>query len=245
MLVGQRGGQDSLLLAGIFKLMKSGTTVQPEERIVMPDYVNLFEFALADINGDGAQEIVAINSADRLYVIRPDGSVLWVSEDYYGGTSRYIGENYDQVGRVGLDINSTPSSDVIGREGSGKRIYIPSRIIIMDVNGDGKDDVIVNKNFSYASRHVENYKRFKTGEIYAMTWNGIALSDIWQTKKIDGYIPDFQFLPLADKENRAKLFVGLVLSTGWTSTFSEGESTILMYDVELAGEKESAKDAKN
>jgi hypothetical protein len=236
-LLGQRGGQSSLLLAGIYRLMKSGTTVQPEQRLVMPDYVNLFEFVLADVNQDGAHEVVAINRADRLYVVRPDGSVLWVSEDYYGGTSRYIGEDYDLVGRVGIDIDSGDSSDAIGMEGSGKRIYIPSRLIVMDVNGDGKDDVIVNRNLSYASRHVENYKRFKSSEIHAMSWNGIALAQIWQTKKIDGYIPDFQFLRLPDQQNRAKIFVGLVLSTGWTSSFTGGESTMLMYEVDLAGEK--------
>jgi hypothetical protein len=244
-LVGQRGGQDSLLLAGIFRLMRSGEEVVPEERIVMPDYINLFEFALADVNNDGGQEIVAISRADRLYVVRPDGSVLWVSEEYYGGTSRYIGEDYDLVGRVGVDVNSTPSSEIIGREGSGKRIYIPSRIIIMDVNGDGIDDVVVNKNLSTASRHVEGYKRYKSSEIYAMTWNGIALNEIWQTKKIAGYIPDFQFLTMQDTDNRAELYVGLVLSTGWTSSFRGGESTILMYDIELAGEKEPAQQTEN
>jgi hypothetical protein len=244
-LAGQRGGQDSLLLAGIFRLMKSGTTVMPEARIAMPDYINLFDFALADVNGDGAHEIVAISKADRLYVVKPDGSVLWVSEEYYGGTSRYIGEDYDLVGRVGLDVDSTPTSEVIGREGSGKRMYISSRLIIMDVNGDGNDDVIVNKNLSVASRHIENYKRFKSSEIYALGWNGIALGEIWQTKKIDGYIPDFQFLPVPEQENKAKLFVGLVLSTGWSSSFMGGESTMLLYDVELAENKESGEQSKN
>jgi len=244
-LLGQRGGQSSLLLAGIFRLMKTGTTVQPEQRLIMPDYVNLFEFALADVNQDGSNEIVAISRADRLYVVRPDGSVLWVSDEFYGGTSRYIGEAYEQIGRVGLDINSTPTSDVIGKEDSGKRLYIPSRIIPMDVNRDGNDDVIVNKNLSTASRHVENYKKFNTSEIYALGWNGIALGELWKTKKIDGYIPDFQFLPVPGTENRAKLFVGLVLSTGWTSSFTGGESTLLMYDVELAGEKKQEEPAAN
>jgi len=245
MLVGQRGGQSSLLLAGIYRLMRSGTAVQPEERIVMPDYVNLFEFALADVNGDTTNEIVAISRAYRLYVVRPNGTVLWVSDEFYGGTSRYIGEDYELVGRKGLDVNSMSSADVIGMDGSGKRIYIPSRIIVMDVNGDGKDDVIVNKNISTASRHVENYKSFKTSEIHALAWNGIALGQIWQTKKIDGYIPDFQFLPLSERENSTTLFVGLVLSTGWTSSFGAGESSILMYDIELAGEKEAAGATKN
>ena len=142
-LVGQRGSQDSLLVAGIFKLMKNGSKVMPAERIVMPDYVNLFEFVLADVTGNGKHEIVAISRADRLYVIRPNGSVLWVSDENYSGTSRYIGEDYDSVGRVGLDINSTPTNEIIGSEGSGKRKYIPTRMITMDVNNDGITDVVV------------------------------------------------------------------------------------------------------
>jgi TolB-like protein len=244
-LIGQRGGEDSLLLAGIFRLMKNGSTVLPQERFVMPDYVNLFDFALADLDGDGKREIVAINTADRLYVIRPNGAVLWVSDEFYGGTSRYIGEDYALIGRKGLDLNSTLPKDITTKESIGIRMYIPSRLVIVDVNNDGKDDVIVNKNLSYASRHVENYKRFQSSQIYAMMWNGIGLAEIWQTKKIDGYIPDFQFLPLPEQENRARLYVGLVLSTGWTSSFTGGESTMLLYDVELAGKKETEGDSKN
>ncbi|MDH3392150.1 MAG: VCBS repeat-containing protein, partial [Desulfobulbaceae bacterium] len=243
-LVGQRGSKSSLLVAGIYRLMKNGSKVMPEERIVMPDYVNLFDFVLADVTGDGAREIIAISKADRLYVIRPNGYVLWVSDDNYGGTSRYIGEDYDQVGRVGIDINSASSSDVIGKEGSGKRIYIPSRMTVMDLNNDGITDVVVNKNISYA-RNVENYKQVKSSEMHAMSWNGIALSQIWKTQKIDGYVPDFQLLPLPDREKRATLFVGLALSTGWTSSFSKRESTILTYDIELAGEKDAAGVPKN
>ncbi|MDX1776566.1 MAG: FG-GAP-like repeat-containing protein [Desulfobulbales bacterium] len=236
-LVGQRGGQDALLRPGIFRLMQNGSKVIPEGRLTMPDYINLFEFALGDVTGDGAYEVVAISRADRLYVVRPDGSVLWVSDEFYSGTSRYIGEDYDLVGRVGLDVDSLHSSQVDGIEGSGKRKYIPSRLVITDVNGDGRDDVIVNKNFATASRHVENFKHFKSGEIHAMSWNGIALGQLWQTKKIDGYIPDFQFLPLQNGNNRAKLYVGLVIASGWTGSFVGGESTILTYDIELAREK--------
>ena len=114
----------------------------------------------------------------------------------------------------------------------------------MDVNKDGISDVVVTKNISYV-RHLENFKAVKSSEIHAMSWNGIALSGIWQTRKIDGYVPDFQFLPVQDKENMAKLFVGLELSRGWTGTFTKGESTILTYDIELAGEKEAQEEEKN
>jgi TolB-like protein len=244
-LVGQRGGNDSVLVAGIFRLMRNGKKLQPQERLVMPNYVNLFDFSMADITGDGNIEIVGISRADRIYVVRRDGSVLWVSDNYYSGTRRYIGEAYEQFKRIGLDVDSTPSYDVIGKEGSGKRIYIPSRMIVMDVNHDGRDDIIINRNVSTASRVMENFKRYKTGEIRGMTWNGIGMTDIWQTKKIDGYIPDFQFLSMPGNDNTARLYVGLVLrSSGWSSAFIDGNSTILMYDIELAGEKDSDETTK-
>jgi TolB-like protein len=244
-LVGQRGGNDSVLVAGIFRLMRNGKKLQPQERLIMPNYVNLFDFAMADVTGDGNIEIVGTNSADRMYVVRRDGSVLWVSDNYYSGTRRYIGEDYELYGMKGLDINSTPDYDVIGKEGSGKRIYIPSRMIVMDINQDGKDDIIVNRNVSSASRVMENFKRYKSGEIHALTWNGIGMTEIWQTKKIDGYIPDFQFLTMPGNENAAQLFVGLVLrSSGWAKAFIDGNSTLLMYNVELAGEKDKNEQAE-
>ena len=246
-LVGQRGGQDSTLRSGIFRLMRSGKKLQPQERLIMPNYINLFDFSMADVTGDGNIEIVGISIADRLYAVRPDGSVLWVSDNYYSGTRRYIGEAFEQneISKFEYDIDTAPSYLVTGKEGSGKRIYIPSRMIVMDVNQDGKDDIIVNKNLSTASRVMQNFKRYKSGEIHALTWNGIGLTDIWQTKKIDGYIPDFQFLRMPGNDNTARLYVGLVLrSSGWSSSFIDGDSTVLMYDVGLAGEKDSDETAK-
>ena len=44
-----------------------------------------------------------------------------------------------------------------------------------DDDNDGTDEILIIKNMSYASRHVEGYKRFKSGEIHALSWNGIAL----------------------------------------------------------------------
>ena len=96
-----------------------------------------------------------------------------------------------------------------------------------------------------ASRVMQNFKRYKSGEIHALTWNGIGMTEIWQTKKIDGYIPDFQFLSMPGKENMAQLYVGLVLSSsGWSNAFVDGDSTHLMYNVELAGEKDKNEQAE-
>ena len=142
------------------------------------------------------------------------------------------------VGREGLDLDSTHASNVdTNKESSGKRIYIPSRIIILDANNDGIDDIVVNKNLYYA-RYLQNYKEVKSSEIHAMTWNGLGMVDIWHTSKIDGYTPDFQLLQVKG-EKKAQLFVGVALSGGWAGSLGKSESTLLTYDIELSGEKDS------
>jgi hypothetical protein len=69
------------------------------------------------------------------------------------------------------------------------------------------------------------------------------MTQMWQTKKIDGYVPEFQML-LQEEKKTAKLYVGLVLAQGWTDAFSGGESTILSYDIDLSGKKEDSEEPK-
>ena len=106
-----------------------------------------------------------------------------------------------------------------------------------DVNGDGQQDVIINKNLSTSSRLFENMKNYPSGEIHALSWNGIALSELWRTKKIDGYIVDYLLRPAADKKS-AELLVGLVLGSSSIDLFSDQTSTMLIYQLDFTKKQE-------
>ena len=221
-LAGQRGDFDRVVAPGISRLDVSGGKVKATSSLAVPSKVNLFDFTIADLDNDGSKEIIAIDQDDQLQVLRSAGSLLWKSGEYYGGTTRFVG-------------GPPPTADqheLIGQE-KYDRIYIPSRIIVRDVNGDGFADVLVNKNISISSRLFKNMKNYPSGEIHALTWNGIGLTELWRTRKIDGYISDYLLRPNAEKTG-AELLVGLILPTNLIDVFSEHTSTVLMYQLDFS-----------
>ncbi|MGW8160659.1 MAG: FG-GAP-like repeat-containing protein [Desulfobulbales bacterium] len=220
-LIGQRGfSYEEPAMPGIFRLQLNGGNLVPGEQLTLPPQVNLFDFSLADLNSDGAAEIVVMTQDYKLQVLDAGGRRLWQSSEYYGGTSRYIGE---------LD-----SSMALPQSGDtkGTRIYIPGRIIITDLNSDGRPEVIVNRNISTASRVLAYYKNFDSGEIHALGWNGIGLAELWHTRKIDGYVVDYQLVQQQAQQGEIPvLYAGVVLHGGSFDIFTSKESTVLMYNL--------------
>lgn len=221
-LLGQRPAVSSPIMPGVFRLdlLKGGLV--KGAAVQLPEWVNVFDFSIADLDNDGSKEIVAIDQFDRLIVAKQSGTTLWKSDDFFGGTNRFIG------GRKPLEEQrADETGDYEGR------IYIPSRIVIADLNKDGIVDVLINKNLSSSSRLFKNMKNYPSGELHALTWNGIALTEIWRTRKIDGYIADYLLRP-DKKEPTAELLVGLVLRQGDMDLLSSKNSTVLMYNLDFS-----------
>lgn len=168
-------------------------------------------------------------------VLTQSGKVLWTSDDYYGGTTRFIGgQSFDEINK---DLEH-------GRD-EGARLYIPARIVIRDVNNDGLPDVIVNKNLSSSSRILARSRSYPSGEIHALTWNGISLTELWRTRKIDGYIADYQLgvvKTVEAKEGKgqtisAELNVGVVLNSSGFDILSKADSAVLTFPLQLTGDE--------
>ena len=80
-------------------------------------------------------------------------------------------------------------------------------------------------------------KNYPAGEIHALTWNGLGLTEMWRTKKIDGYIVDYLLRPNADKKG-AELMVGIILDSSPLDLFSEQTSTMLIYQLDFSKKQE-------
>ena len=231
-LVGQKSSMNQILSRGLYRLTLSGATLLKGEKIDVRG-VNLFEFEMADLDGDGKNEIIAVSQADKLMVLRPNGATLWLSDEYYGGTTRFIGGESAEDSMRNLEHGS-----------DSPRIFLPARIIVRDVNNDGQLDVVINKNPTNMSRIMARYRSYPSGEIQALTWNGIGLTELWRTRKIDGYIADYVLGPInsitvSDKEGKetqksmAELHVGLVLSSGGINILNDSRSTVLTFPLEI------------
>jgi TolB-like protein len=228
-LVGQAAGLIAVT-EGIFVLTVKNGSLSGQERLPLPAKVNLFNFAYADLDGDGQHEVVALDDSFKLQVIR-GGSVAWKSEERFAGTKRYVGGEPRMMPGTGPRNNEV---DGVGER--YKEIYIPSRILIADVDRDGGDDIILNLNPSTLTTVMPRLIQYMSGTMVGLKWNGLGLEEMWRTRKIDGYVVDYQVKSQTMKLKEGEedeLFIGVVLNSGTFEALASDESTVVIYPFEF------------
>jgi hypothetical protein len=69
------------------------------------------------------------------------------------------------------------------------------------------------KNLSSTARLFKNIKLFTSSEVYNLEWDGLGLVENWKTRKINGYVADYQFKDI-DNDGQNEIVLALILSTG-------------------------------
>lgn len=236
-LAGQSGGLDIPYTPGIYEMEIENNSLKKSAKLPVPPKVNLWNFSMADLDQDGKVEIIAIDQYDRLKVMLTSGRQMWKSDEHFGGSLLYVGG--PSPTSMSTEVNKYDEPPDGEEEKSIDRIYIPSRILVEDLNSDNLPDIIINKNLSTASRMLRNLKNYPSGEIHGLSWNGIGMNELWRTQKIDGYIPSYQLVPDKEDSNKALLYVALIMRTGWLDIFQAQESTLLIYQLDFAKEEQS------
>ena len=223
-------GQSSALVAvvpGLYQLSYTGKTLVRQERLPIPGDVNLFNFAYADLDGDGQHEIVALDESFKLMVIK-GGSLTWRSIERFAGTKRFLGGEPAMMETTRPNVNE----EVDGIGDKYLETYVPSRILITDVDNDGVDDIILNRNPETLSTVTPRMIQYQSGTMVGLKWNGIGLEELWRTRKIDGYVIDYQVKSQVLKvgpENEDEMFVGLILNAGTFDSLVGDKSTVVIY----------------
>ncbi len=208
-LAGQQGGSDYPVKPGIYQLTVGDGELVKGEKLAIPEAVNLFDFVLGDFTGDGQTEIAVQSQDDHLYLYNKNGDVLWEGAADFGHTSRYIG----------------PASASLGDQ---ENLQVPTRLVALDLNGDGRQELVAMKNPSGLGTIMRTVGSFVGGSIDIMAWNGITFNEYWSTGPIGSYIASYQ---LEATEGRLYLALinkskGLILSTMRSTVASYGLANI-------------------
>ncbi len=253
-LVGQKRGLEKteLVKAGIYLLsLDANSNIVQGEQLPLPAGVNLFDFVYADLDGDGGQEIVSIDKKERLKVFNRANELLWVSKKTYGGSLTYLGPS-----RGGAVNDQDRKNFTIDEDVDRELIFVPGRLVVADVDSDGRQEIVVNQNTLSSMSFLEKMRIYNDGVIAGLTWDGSAMNEAWRTGTFRGYIAGFGFSVLnksAEKEKIAKpgdkkqdnnkttigLYVGHLPSSG---TFigllpGVGETQLTAYDLEFTSGK--------
>jgi hypothetical protein len=217
-LLGQTRGMDQPFNTPIHEIVWEEGKYKEGKKMKIPLGLSVYGLTMDNL-GTGGEKIIALDNYDYLNIYEPTdlplmnlnrlgGSPLRVykSDDNYGGSNTVI-EN------LSLSIDA-----------EYKWTYINSRILTTE-GKDGKREIIIVKNLSAVGRVLKNVKMFTSSEIYDLEWDGLGLVENWKTRKISGYVADYQLKDI-DNDGQKQIVLALVLSVG---TSLQEKSVIVCY----------------
>jgi hypothetical protein len=176
----------------------------------IPQGLSIYGLTMDKLDASGAERVIALNSDDYLCIfeqtMKPLSKVL-----VFGGSDEFVWKSEETFG--GSNTSIEPVNRTQSGESDIQTYFINSRIITYDTNRDGKREIIIPKNISSSSRMFQNLKLFTSAEVHDLEWDGLGIVESWKTKKINGYIADFQFKDI-DNDGENDIVLALVLSTG-------------------------------
>ena len=193
----------------------------------IPVGLSVYGLTLDRIGTSGQEKVITLSQDDYLYVYdqtdKPlsklavfggSNELIWKSEDVYGGSNTYI----DPFGGGPRTIS----------ENEPMGSYINLRILTYDTNNDGKREIIIVKNISPTARTFQRIKLFTSAEVYNLEWDGMQMVENWRTKKITGYVADYEFKDI-DNDGENEVVLCLVVSSAGAVT--KGRSIIVSYSL--------------
>ncbi|MBN1254393.1 MAG: VCBS repeat-containing protein [Deltaproteobacteria bacterium] len=175
------------------KKVKVGKRLKTGDKGPLPKEVEwIYAFTSGRLTDPEATAFLVADEMDTVRLLDEKGDFLWKSGDDMGGSDNYIDRP-----TVLADSRGNPNP-------FSRRLYIPLRMFVKDLDGDGVDDVVAVVNKFLTGKHIERVREYDKGYVVGLSWDGIALTNAWRTQDIPGYVSDFQVRDV-DNDGRDEL----------------------------------------
>ncbi len=150
LLLGQKRGFTGIFSGGVYLMTWQNGKYEPAQRQKLPKDANVFSFNYGDVMNNGQEMIVAFTPEEYLRILGKDMDQQWKSSKSMGGSGVYLEYVMDGQSDSSSPLAGVPEMD---------NFYIPQRILVADMEGDGKNEVIVVNNRDRQEVEVGNFAR--------------------------------------------------------------------------------------
>jgi TolB-like protein len=211
-LIGQKRGLSEIYMSGIWRLEKNGADYVEKEEIAVPDNFSVFSFYPGDADNDGTPDLIVMDNDDKLRLYNQEDALLWKSSDYVGGSETIITDRNDKK-----------------NNSSGEQVFLPQRVIVSDINADGRNEILTVRNKAVSGRLFQKFRRYSQASFVCLSWDGLGMSEVWHTSPVSGYASDFA---LADIDNDGKNEIAALVVSSRGSIISKPKSALIFYEME-------------
>jgi TolB-like protein len=218
-LLGQRPLVGKPFSGKIYEMTWQNRDYVEAEEVKSPRQTNLLGLTIGDVLNNGRETAVAYKDDDRIRIIDSTGNIVWDGEERSGGSMLWYDLPRDEPGQV------------------ENKKYFPMRLVVWQNNGNKESEVITVINHDLTGRKLE-FRKFTKTEIAAFKWDGVGLAPSWKSRRISGYIQDFNVGDF-DNDGREELIAALIIKEGRIALLSEPKSTIIGYELKSLPQPES------
>jgi hypothetical protein len=202
-LLAQELSDDSRNFSGLpFRVLRAGERLKKGSTLPLPAEVNLYGFVPYQ-DKNGSLLYVFLTNEDYLKVSDVNGTMLWESSDYFGG-----------------------SNACIVFEQSKTETYLPSLCLRSRLLVNPAGEVLVPQNDG--QRFFKRYRLYDGNRLLAMAWNGTNLVESWRTPQQQGYLAD---TVLADIDNDGLTELVMAIQFKEEGILSDGSSAIMTFEL--------------
>ncbi len=212
-LMGQRTGKDPFD-GPVYIMQADGTGYTRQKQVRLPRNTSVLSLAKGPVTTETSDEYVMINRFGRLVVTDDGGSEEWESTEKYGGTAH---------------VWLLPQNDPDGSY--RERVYIHPRVQFYNMTDEDKPEIVAVQNNEFGGGALGRYKRFENGSIQVLSWNGIALAPMFETRALQGWISDFAIADI-DADGKDELIVSVVTQTKLAILAKDKASSIISYKLD-------------
>ena len=207
-LLGQTRGMDKPLTNPIHEIIWEEGQYKEGKQMKIPVGLSVFGLTIDNLGTGGNEKIIALDSDDYLSIYEQTDKPLTRLQSLVGGSSGRIYTSDDNYGGSSTAI----VNDDLLPDDENRTTFLNSRILTTD-GKDGKREIIIVKNMSAVGRILKNVKVLTSSEIYDLEWDGLGLIENWKTRKISGYVADYQLKDI-DNDGQKEIVLALVQSVG-------------------------------
>jgi len=225
-LLGQRRGIEDAFTTPIHEIVWRNGEYSEGQKMKIPEGLSIYGLNLTKLGSSSKDVVIAMNEDDYLCIYEQTDKPL-SKVAIFGGSEEFRWKSEEVFGGSNTFVEPIVYTTIVQGDDVTRPRYINSRIISFDTNKDGKKEIIIVKNISSSGRMFQSVKLFRSAEVYNLEWDGMGMVENWRTKKIAGYVADYQFKDIDnDGENEIVLALGL---TGGGLT--KDRSVIVAYDL--------------